>query len=139
MRVPICRSPTGGTWAFRLSAPTGFTGMGPGGLLFQENPISEFDYMGSISLIRGNQSIKAGVLIERGRHGAPDQGYVTGYFDFATTETANPFAASSTGNSFASFLLGQVDNGSTDLGPLLTWRNFYVAPWFQDDWKVTQN
>lgn len=130
----------GGDLGFPTFNYTGYTELGPsGGLLFQENPISEFDYMGSIALVRGNQSIKAGVQIERGRHGAPDQGYVTGYFDFAPTETANPLAVSSTGNSFASFLLGQVDNGSTDLGPLLTWRNFYVAPWFQDDWKVNQN
>jgi hypothetical protein len=120
-----------------FSFATGVTGIGPGGLLFQENPISELDYMGSISLIRGSHSMKAGVVLERGRHGAPDQGCVTGCFTFATTETANPLAASTTGNPFASYLLGQVDNGSTDLGPLLTWRNFYAAPWFQDDWKVS--
>lgn len=116
---------------------TGFTPVGPsGGLLFQENPISEFDYMGSISLVRGSHSISTGVQIERGRHGAPDQGFVTGNFGFTPNETANPLATSTSGNSFASFLLGQVDSGSTDVGPPLTWRNLYVAPWFEDDWKV---
>jgi Carboxypeptidase regulatory-like domain len=127
----------GGDLGFPTFNFTGYTGVGPGGgLLFQENPISEFDYMGSISLIRGSHSLKAGVQIERGRHGAPDQGFVTGSFTFQPTETGNPLALSSTGNAFASYLLGQVDSGSTDLGPLLEWRNLYVAPWFQDDWKV---
>lgn len=127
----------GGDLGFPTFAFTGYTGLGPsGGMLFQENPISIVDYMGSVSLVRGDHSLKAGVQISRGRHGAPDQGYVTGYFDFAPTETASPSAISTTGNSFASFLLGQVDNGSTDEGPPLVWRNFYLAPWFEDDWKV---
>jgi hypothetical protein len=128
----------GGDLGFPTFNFTGYTGLGPnGGMLFQENPISVLDYMFSASLIRGDHSMKAGLQLSRGRHGAPDQGFVTGSFSFAATETANPQAASSTGNPFASFLLGQVDTGSTDLGPLLEWRNLYIAPWFEDDWKVT--
>lgn len=130
----------GGDLGFPTFNYSGYTGLGPsGGMLFQENPISVLDYMGSVSLIRGGHSIKAGLQLARGRHGAPDQGYVTGDFSFASTETANPQAVAGTGDAFASFLLGQVDSGSTDLGPLLVWRNLYVAPWFEDDWKVSQN
>jgi hypothetical protein len=126
----------GGDLGFPTFNFAGYTGLGPGLLLFQENPINEFDYQGSISLVRGSHAIKAGFQIERGEHGAPDQTTPTGSFNFGALETSQPGAAG-TGNAFASFLLGQVDQGSTELGPPLTWKNVYVAPWIQDDWKVS--
>jgi len=126
----------GGDLGFPYFSFSGYTGLGPSaGLLFQENPISEFDYLGSVSLIRGKHSIKAGAQIERGRHGVPDQTFPTGSFGFAPLETSNP-QVKGTGDAFASFLLGQVDTGATELGPKLTWRNVYFAPWVADDWKV---
>ena len=125
----------GGDLGFPTFNFAGYTGLGPGLLLFQENPISEFDYQGSVSLVRGSHTIKAGVQIERGKHSAPDQTTPTGSFTFGPLETSQP-GVSGTGNAFASFLLGQVDVGSTELGPPLTWRNVYMAPWVEDDWKV---
>jgi hypothetical protein len=126
----------GGDLGFPYFSFNGYTGLGPSsGLLFQENPISEFDYLGSVSLIRANHSIKAGVQVERGRHAAPDQTWPTGTFGFAAPESSNPGVAG-TGDAFASFLLGQVDSATTELGPPLNWRNVYLAPWVSDDWKV---
>lgn len=126
----------GGDLGFPTFNFSGYTGLGPGLLLFQENPISEFDYQGSISLVRGSHTIKAGLQLERGEHGAPDQTTPTGAFTFGPLETSQP-GVSGTGDAFASFLLGQVDQGSTELGPLLVWRNLYIAPWIEDDWKVS--
>lgn len=126
----------GGDLGFPTFNFSGYTGLGPGMLLFQENPISEFDYQGSVSLVRGSHAIKAGLQLERGKHGAPDQTTPTGSFTFGPLETSQP-QVSNTGDAFASFLLGQVDQGSTELGPLLVWRNVYMAPWVQDDWKVS--
>ncbi len=126
----------GGDLGFPTFNFTGYTGVGPGLLLFQENPISEFDYQGSVSLVRGSHAIKAGFEIEKGRHGVPDQTTPTGSFNFGPLETSQP-GVSGTGDAFASFLLGQVDQGSGELGPLLEWRNVYMAPWVEDDWKVS--
>ena len=126
----------GGDLGFPYFSFNGYTGLGPSsGLLFQENPISEFDYIGSVSLIRANHSIKAGVQVEKGRHAAPDQTWPTGTFNFAAPESSKPGVAG-TGDAFASFLLGQVDSGTTELGPPLNWRNVYLAPWITDAWKV---
>lgn len=127
----------GGDLGFPTFNFSGYTGLGPGLLLFQENPISEFDYQGSVSLVRGSHTIKAGVQVERGKHGVPDQTTPTGSFNFGALETSQP-GVGGTGDAFASFLLGQVDQGSGELGPLLVWRNVYMAPWVQDDWKVSR-
>jgi hypothetical protein len=41
------------------------------------------------------------------------------------------------GNAFASFLLGAMSGGSTDVNPKMHYQWFYFAPWIQDDWRVT--
>lgn len=132
--------PTGGDLGFPSFAFSGYTGLGPGFLLFQENPINEFDYYNSFSFMRGSHGIKIGFEVERGNHGAPDQGLPTGSYGFGPLETgmvAGGKGVPDTGDAFASFLLGQVDHASTDVGPLLIWHNWYFAPYVQDDWKVS--
>jgi hypothetical protein len=62
-----------------------------------------------------------------------------GTFNFAARTTAIPGQSytAQVGNSFASFLLGQVDSAS--LGPVygLDTTRFYAAAFVQDSWKVT--
>ena len=41
------------------------------------------------------------------------------------------------GNAFASFLLGAMSGGDTDVNPKMHYQWFYFAPWIQDDWRVT--
>ena len=41
------------------------------------------------------------------------------------------------GNGFASFLLGAPSSGNVDVNPMPHYEWFYVAPWIQDDWKVS--
>src|SRR6185503_3059936 len=42
------------------------------------------------------------------------------------------------GNSAASFLLGTLSGGSSDLNALPTYLYKYYAPWIQDDWRVSK-
>jgi hypothetical protein len=126
----------GGDLGFPSFNFSGYTGIGPGFLLFQEAPIHEFDYNGTVSLVRGSHTIKTGIVTEKGKHGAPDQSYPTGLFNFAPRETSDPSNAA-TGDAFASFLLGTVDTATTQLGPRLVWSNTYFALFAQDDWKVS--
>jgi hypothetical protein len=42
------------------------------------------------------------------------------------------------GDSFASFLLGTPSSGSANWNPALFYTTWYMAPWFQDDWKVNR-
>ena len=61
--------------------------------------------------------------------------FPTGNFNFNRLATSQPFDSSG-GDGFASFLLGLVNDANTTLGPLLDYRSWYYALYFQDDWKV---
>ena len=126
----------GGDLGFPSYSFSGYTGLGPGALLFQEKPIKEISYDLDLNYIHGKHSLKYGFQMEFGQHGAPDQSLPTGSFSFGPIETGLP-GRSNTGDAVASFLLGQVDSATTTLGPPLTWHNYYYSLYFQDDWKVT--
>lgn len=128
----------GGDLGFPTYNFSGYTGLGPGLLLFQEKPIKELSYDLDLTYVHGAHSIKFGFQTEYGQHGAPDQSLPTGSFGFSPTETGLPGSANS-GDAMASFLLGQVDNAVTQLGPALIWHNTYYGSYVQDDWKVSQN
>ena len=53
------------------------------------------------------------------------------------TNTGDPLNENNTGSPFASFLLGTVDDASRQFAAENKLRNIYVAPYFQDDIKVT--
>ncbi len=61
----------------------------------------------------------------------------TGELNFSQRTTADPNNQGSTGSSFASFLLGQVDNANRIFANELRLRNLLIAPYFQDDIKFT--
>jgi outer membrane receptor protein involved in Fe transport len=128
----------GGGLGFPSFNFSGYTGLGPGALLFQEKPIKEASWDVDLTYVKGKHSIKTGFQFEFGQHGAPDQSQPTGNFSFGPIETSQPGIAAS-GDAIASFLLGQVDNANTTLGPLLLWHNWYYSAYVQDDIKVTPN
>lgn len=125
----------GGDLGFPSYNFSGYTGLGPGFLLFQEKPIKEVSWDLDFNYIHGKHSIRFGYQMEYGQHGAPDQSLPTGLFNFGPLETSLPGTAN-TGDAFASFLLGQVDSAQTTLGPALIWHNYYYGLYVQDDFKV---
>ena len=60
-----------------------------------------------------------------------------GQFNFSQRTTADPARLGTTGSSFASFLLGQVDAADRIFANELALRNLLVAPYIQDDIKFT--
>jgi hypothetical protein len=95
------------------------------------------------SWIKGRHSLKAGTDIRLERLDALQPPSPTGNFQFSNIFTAGLSAAGSptanTGNSFASFLLGQVTRFSIDaqsevLKPRATIAEFFI----QDDWRATR-
>ncbi len=60
-----------------------------------------------------------------------------GQFNFRQRNTADPARLGSTGSAFASFLLGQVDSADRIFANELALRNLLIAPYIQDDIKVT--
>lgn len=60
-----------------------------------------------------------------------------GQFSFSQRTTADPNNLGSTGNSFASFLLGQADSAQRIFANELRLRNLLISPYIQDDIKFT--
>jgi len=61
-----------------------------------------------------------------------------GSFSFSTRTTADPANINTTGSGFASFLLGEADSATRQFALESKLRNFYIAPYFQDDIKVSR-
>jgi hypothetical protein len=112
---------------------------------------SQFNYTdhfrADVSWVKGNFNWKFGTDNRWMRtsgaklpSGAFDDAGVQGVFNFSNLQTANPAATSTTGDSFASFLLGLVDNASrTYNGPGITARFNYNGWYGQTDWRVRPN
>ena len=62
-----------------------------------------------------------------------------GSFNFSNAETADPANIGTTGNAFASFLLGTVDSANRYGTNELRLRNFDFSPYIQDDIKIRPN
>lgn len=100
-----------------------------------------------VSWVRGNFNWKFGVDhrwmkttgIRLPTGGADDAG-VQGVFNFSPVQTASPSASSTTGDSYASFLLGLVDNASRTFNASFAEAKFGYNAWYgQTDWRVRSN
>jgi hypothetical protein len=95
----------------------------------------------NVSWIRGNHNFKFGGEARWLQTNGADFFLSQGKFDFNSLETALPTPAgrTSSGNAFASFLLGAVDKASyNELAVVPGNRYRYLATFLQDDWKATR-
>jgi len=108
-----------------------------GDTIASDNYFTNFTYVDTVSLIHGNHTVKIGAEVQRARNNFRDYGSSGGNFQFNQLSTGLPGTAKS-GNSWASFLLGDVYSGSSFF-PFLQYgnRNGYYSLWGNDDWKVT--
>jgi hypothetical protein len=91
-----------------------------------------------VSILHGRHSIKAGLDFRWERLDIVQPPSPTGQFRFSTLFTDLP-GVTGTGNSLASFLLGQVQTFSIDLQNKVIRPRAAIQEYFvQDDWKVTQ-
>jgi hypothetical protein len=95
----------------------------------------------NMSWIHGRQTFKYGLELRLYNQNFLQPGAASGNFTFSKAFTqANPLRADATsGNEFASFLLGVPSSGSVDRNIDASYRNMYYAAFFQDDWKLTSN
>lgn len=100
-----------------------------------------------LNWVRGNLTWKFGfdkrwmrTTGEKLPSGAFDDAGVQGVFNFSPLQTALATATSTTGDSFASFLLGAVDSASRNFnGPGVAAKFGYNAGYAQTDWRVRPN
>ena len=95
----------------------------------------------SLSMVKGKHNLKMGFDFRKLQNNLNLPSF-TGTFLFNRNETAFPSTAlrATTGHAFASFLLGQVDNGSIRISEVTRGMRFpYFAGYFQDDIKLKPN
>jgi hypothetical protein len=95
----------------------------------------------TLTHVRGNHSFKFGVDARWLQTNGADPFNQQSTMAFNSNETALPTASgrATSGHSFASFLLGQVDNANYNgLFVVPGNRYRYFATFFQDDWKLTR-
>jgi hypothetical protein len=124
--------------AFGFSGTTGYVPIGssrPGD--------SHYDYAYSlqpnINLVRGAHVLKIGAEFRRLEQTVQTRGQIAGAYTFTKDFTqANPKQAdASSGNEFASFLLGYPNSGNVDNNMFPAYKGYYYAGFIQDDWKVS--
>ena len=128
-------------------------GWGPGnGLSSTINHKTGYSVLANLLYIRGRHNMNIGVDIRKTHQddfeagGSGGQPGAAGLLNFTSDVTANPGDATSafatppgtnTGNAFASFLLGDVTTGGRGGAGNTNLRNWYVAPYFQDDMQIS--
>ena len=103
---------------------------------------NRYQFLDDLTWITGRHTVKVG--FEYRYMQFPQHGWAVntgGIFGFNSVETggfdANGNSLSQTGDAFASFLLGQVNNANFTIPAFYTPVQKYMAPWINDDFKVT--
>jgi hypothetical protein len=93
----------------------------------------------NVSLTRGTHNIRSGLDIRSTNVFNENYNNGGGNVSFNRNFTRSTLTSTNVleGNAFASFLLGAPSGGSVDVNPKPHYQWLFVAPWIQDDWRVT--
>ncbi|MEO7144568.1 MAG: TonB-dependent receptor, partial [Bryobacteraceae bacterium] len=96
------------------------------------------EFTQGLTWVHGKHEFKMGWDMRHLRTFGHDLAGSNGTYVFARNETASPSALATSGNSFASFLLGLPDSAGQTATPVLDGniRYQYYGFYFQDNWKV---
>lgn len=123
--------------ALPLFTFTGFEQLGPSASTFSHYQTAVSQGVDTIVFIRGRQTFKVGIDFRWYLLNTVSPPNPTGSFAFTTTGT-NQQGVTSSGNSLASFLLGQVDTFQIDLQQSTIRPRDHIEEYFmQDDWKAS--
>ena len=102
------------------------------------NITNTYNLNGNLTKIAGSHTLKFGVDVRRNHFIQQNSGNIL-FFDGRTQWTQRLWnqAEPNAGDPFASFLLGGVD-GSINYPVYPFFRQWYIAPYIQDDWKVSR-
>lgn len=120
-----------GRWNFQQYASLGW---------FQTlNDTNTYAIQGSLSKLLHGHNIRMGADTRLTHYKDYNPGYpFTFGFQSDWTRSAwnDSSSEASSGDSFASFLLGTPSSGSAYVNATRNFSSWYIAPWVQDDWKV---
>lgn len=123
--------------ALPLFTFTGFQQLGPSASTFSQYQTAVWQPVETVVFTRGRHVFKAGFDFRWYQLNATSPPNPTGSFAFTTTGT-NQQGLTGSGNSIASFLLGQVDTFQIDLQQNKIRPRDHIEEYFlQDDWKAS--
>jgi hypothetical protein len=123
--------------ALPLFTLTGFQQLGPSASTFANFQTAVWQLVDTAVYTRGAHAFKAGIDFRWYQLNTVSPPNPTGAFAFTTTGT-NQQGVTNSGNSVASFLLGQVDTFQIDLQRSTIRPRDYIEEFFlQDDWKAS--
>jgi Carboxypeptidase regulatory-like domain/TonB dependent receptor len=96
-----------------------------------------FNVLESVAWTKGTHNTKFGIRFDHYQMNQAVLGFREGQYTFSQFSTSQPQMAR-TGNSYASFLLGQVNNGTMAFSQPVSDRTKIFGLFAQDDWKVTR-
>ena len=117
--------------------PTTWGSGNNGGETFSDNRKLGISFVNNWLYTRGRHTFNIGWEVRRAYQDDFECQRCAGNFAFATQTTADPANTTGTGSAFASFLLGNVDSAQRLIAAENRLRNFYFAPYFQDNIKIT--
>jgi hypothetical protein len=101
-----------------------------------QTPITDVQIQDSISKVAGKHAIKSGIEYRRGKNNESNDLSSSGNLVFNRLITDLP-GNSSTGNAFASFLLGTANSAALNKTDVIPSRAAYWAAYVQDDYRFT--
>jgi hypothetical protein len=101
-----------------------------------QTPIRDTQILDSLSWLRGQHALKFGLEYRQGSNNETRDRTSAGSLGFTPLITGRP-GVSGTGNSLASFLLGEVNSGSVQVSDPILSRAAYWAWYVQDDWRIS--
>jgi hypothetical protein len=102
-----------------------------------QTPILDQQFLEALSWFRGKHALKFGAEYRKGANDEIRDRGSAGNFTVSPLITDLPGSSGSTGNSLASFLLGQVNSASIQISDKIPSRASYLALYLQDDWRVS--
>lgn len=103
-----------------------------------ENDNSAMQFINNLSWIKGKHSLKFGGEFRRDQYNQVGNQFARGEFQFSTQATRNPAVSGATGNAFADYLLGQLNQSEAAVAiATAKFRSTGFAFYIDDSWRVT--
>jgi hypothetical protein len=118
----------------------GYSGLGNQTQLYLNNGNDNFSLLPTLNLMKGRHAITTGVDLRMNRINFFNPNAPAGNYSFsqAFTQGPNPtVSAATSGDSFASLLLGTPASGSLTYDAGVSLQNYYFAGFIQDDYHVS--
>lgn len=128
----------------QLPGPTYFgqwvtTGYSTLGRYQSINITNNYSLAANVTKIKGSHTMKMGLDLRRGQYILQNSGNILQFnSNRSYTQRIWNQGDPTSGDGFASFLLGTPSSGSSNYPVYPFFRNWYASPYFQDDWKVSR-